>query len=148
MLRKSIRSTQYANSPCSSAHRPRIPKRCLSCISRRRADAWLCTSSVPLVMDRGSAVRTYAMPTRYETALHILQAELAQPQPSIRDTLIFLGIRCRIPCIDIVNPKSDRLDLLAGPVGCECVWSRTRCGRPDVRTGSRQGERLLQNSIA
>ncbi len=65
-----------------------------------------------------SRLFTHSMTTSNKATFHVLQAELAQPQSTVRHFRVLLRVGCGIPSIDIVISKADRLN--AGRYG-ECT---------------------------
>lgn len=92
--------------------------------------------------------QAYAMSTRHEATLHVLQAEFAQPQPPVRDTLILFRIRRRIPRINVVHSEPDRLNLLTSPARCQSFGTQTRCRCTYFGARGGEAERLLQDRVS
>ena len=118
-LRKQIKDINRSppgskkNEPCSSAHPLRISTRFRPCKSHPQADVATCISSmyhqkINFSISQTQSVNTHLMPYRLEPALHILQAELAYPQPPIRDRRILFRKRGIIPRLDVIRPEPDR----------------------------------------
>lgn len=103
-------------------------------------------SAVDLVSRRMASLALEAMPAGDETALHVLQAELAEIESPIWHLGVLFWVRGLVPSVDIVLAESDLVDLLWS--GCT---SRRGCGpsldgRGEQSVGRRtaQGAGLLQ----
>ena len=88
---------------------------------------------------------THPVPLRDESALHILETKLADPQSPFGYMLIFFWIGRRKPRIDLVRPKPDHADLLrAREIGQMewggCAWCAWCSGCRISAVGSGDGD--------